>query len=86
MPVPFVALLYSLPIPLGLSLLFNYAIITIVTFFREIPDCPAVWANEETLEKCRDVLREVLEEWLILKLRDGDQIPSIERIDLNAAG
>jgi hypothetical protein len=29
------------------------------------------------------VLREVLEEWLILKLRDGDFIPEIGGIDLN---
>lgn len=54
------------------------------TFFGEIPSCPGVWANEKTLELCRDVLREVLEEWLILKLRDGDLIPTIGGIDLNA--
>jgi len=42
-----------------------------------------VWANEKTLEVCRDVLREVLEEWLFLKLRDGDFIPEIGGIDLN---
>ena len=54
------------------------------TFFGEIPSCPGVWANEKTLELCRDVLREVLEEWLILKLRDGDFIPEIGGIDLNA--
>ena len=53
------------------------------TFFGEIPSCPGVWANEKTLEVCRDVLREVLEEWLILKLRDGDFIPEIGGIDLN---
>jgi len=53
------------------------------TFFGEIPSCPGVWANEKTLELCRDVLREVLEEWLILKLRDGDLISTIGGIDLN---
>lgn len=53
------------------------------TFFGEIPSCPGVWANEKTLEMCRNVLREVLEEWLILKLRDGDPLPSIGGIDLN---
>jgi len=53
------------------------------TFFGEIPSCPGVWANEKTLELCRDVLREVLEEWLISKLRDGDFIPTIGGIDLN---
>jgi len=53
------------------------------TFFGEIPSCPGAWANEKTLEVCRDVLREVLEEWLILKLRDGDLPPKIGGIDLN---
>ncbi len=53
------------------------------TFFGEIPSCLGVWANEKTLEVCRDVLREVLEEWLILKLRDGDLLPKIGGIDLN---
>jgi len=53
------------------------------TFFGEIPSCPGVWANEKTLEMCRDVLREVLEEWLVLKLHDGDPLPSIGGIALN---
>lgn len=53
------------------------------TFFGEIPSCPGVWANEKTLEMCRNVLRKVLEEWLILKLRDGDPLPSIGGISLN---
>jgi len=35
------------------------------------------------LEMCRDVLREVLEEWMVLKPHDGDPLPSIGGIDLN---
>ncbi len=61
----------------------KYKILEDGTFFGEIPSCPGVWANEKTLEKCRDVLREVLEEWIVLKLREGDQLPSIGGIDLN---
>lgn len=52
------------------------------TFFGEIPPCPGVWANESTLERCREVLQEVLEEWLILKLRDRDPLPRLGGIDL----
>ncbi|WP_409375860.1 type II toxin-antitoxin system HicB family antitoxin [Candidatus Sordicultor fermentans] len=48
-----------------------------------MPSCPGVWANEKTLEECRDVLKEVLEEWIVLKLRNGDQLPSIGGINLN---
>ena len=37
------------------------------------------WAKERTLDKCSRVLQEVLEEWLVLKIRDNDPIPRIGR-------
>jgi len=52
------------------------------TWFAEIPGFEGVWANGNTVEECRTELLEVLEEWLILKLRDNDPIPEIEGIDL----
>ena len=45
------------------------------TWFGEIPGFEGVWANGPTVESCRKELVEVLEEWLILKLRDGDPMP-----------
>ena len=36
------------------------------SYFGEIPDFQGVWASEQTLEDCRRVLQEVLEEWLLL--------------------
>ncbi|OAT85930.1 hypothetical protein A6M21_05275 [Desulfotomaculum copahuensis] len=42
----------------------KYKILGDGTFWAEIPSCPGVWANEATLEKCREELREVLEEWI----------------------
>jgi len=54
------------------------------SFYAEIPSCPGVWADAETEEKCLQVLQEVLEEWLLFKLRDGDKDFSvIGDIDLN---
>ncbi|PIV12644.1 MAG: HicB family protein [Candidatus Nealsonbacteria bacterium CG03_land_8_20_14_0_80_36_12] len=53
----------------------HYKILKDRTYFGEIPGLQGVWASEKTLEKCRETLREVLEEWLILKLQDGDKIP-----------
>ena len=61
----------------------KYKILEDGTFFGEIPSCPGVWANEKTQDECSDVLREVLKEWIILKLRNGGQLPSIGGIDLN---
>ena len=53
----------------------QYKILDNRLFFGEIPGLQGVWASEKTLEKCRETLREVLEEWLILKFKDGDRIP-----------
>lgn len=53
----------------------QYKILDDGVYFGEIPGLQGVWASEKTLEKCRQSLREVLEGWLILKLRDGDGIP-----------
>ncbi len=53
----------------------KYKILEDGTYFGEIPGLQGVWASEKTLEKCRQTLCEVLEDWLILKLQDGDKIP-----------
>ncbi|HKZ50349.1 MAG TPA: type II toxin-antitoxin system HicB family antitoxin [Dehalococcoidia bacterium] len=51
----------------------KYKILKDGTYFGEAPGFQGVWANEETLEECRRVLQEVLEEWLVLKLRDDEE-------------
>lgn len=53
------------------------------SYIGEIPGLQGVWANHATLDGCRDELQEVLEEWLLLKLRDGDPLPVFGGIDLN---
>ncbi len=52
------------------------------TWFAEIPDFEGVWANASNVEQCRHELQEVLEEWLILKIRDHDPIPKIGRVEI----
>jgi len=52
------------------------------TWFSEIPGFDGVWANAQSVEECRKELSEVLEEWVLLKLTDGDTIPSINGIDI----
>jgi predicted RNase H-like HicB family nuclease len=41
-----------------------------------------VWAQGDTLETCREELREVLEEWIVLGLKMGHQLPAIDGIAL----
>ena len=60
----------------------RYKLIDDGTYFGEIPSLRGVWANAKTLEACRQELQEVLEDWLIVKLRDGDDIPRIGRVQL----
>ena len=55
----------------------KYKMLDDESYFGEIPYFKGVWANNKNLEKCRDELREVLEEWLILKIRDNDRIPGL---------
>ncbi len=52
------------------------------TWFAEIPDFTGVWANGESVEGCRIELIDVLEEWLILKLKDQDPIPQVDGVRL----
>ena len=53
------------------------------TWFVEILGFDGVWANAATVEACRNELIGVLEEWLVLKLRDNDPIPKWEQPDYN---
>ena len=57
----------------------RYKILEDGTYFGEVPGLQGVWANASALEDCRRELQEVLEGWLILKIRDNDPIPALGR-------
>jgi predicted RNase H-like HicB family nuclease len=60
----------------------RYKVLEDGTWFAEIPGFEGVWANATTVEECRHELMEVLEEWLVLKIRDRDSIPEIEGVGI----
>jgi len=60
----------------------RYEILDDGTYYGEIPPCRGVWATAKTLEACRQELQEVLEEWIFLKIKDGDPLPTIEGLSL----
>jgi predicted RNase H-like HicB family nuclease len=60
----------------------QYKLLDDGTWFAEVPGFEGVWANATTVEGCRQDLMEVMEEWLILKIRDRDPIPQIEGVSL----
>ena len=53
------------------------------TYWGEIPELQGVWANQPTLESCRQELREALSDWLALRLSLRLPIPVIAEINLN---
>jgi len=53
------------------------------SFSGKIPQCPGVVTFGETLYQCRQELISSLEGWLIIKIRHGDRLPVVGRIDLN---
>lgn len=55
----------------------KYEVLDDGRYYGEIPGCRGVWATAKSLEVCRRNLQEVLEEWLVLKLRDGDAVPTL---------
>nr|QNO47397.1 hypothetical protein FLPANLNF_00016 [Methanosarcinales archaeon ANME-2c ERB4] len=52
------------------------------TFYAEIPGFGGVYANSGTLESCRDELEEVLEEWVLLRIRLNLLLPVVDGIGL----
>ncbi len=64
----------------------KYKLLEDGTYFGEIPLIQGCWANAMQLEDCRKELQEVLEEWMILKLRSGEDIPglSLQAVNINS--
>ena len=52
------------------------------TFYGEIPGFDGVYANTDTLEKCRSELEEVLEEWILFRVSKNLALPIVDEIEL----
>lgn len=53
----------------------RYKLLKDGSYFGEIIGLKGVWANAKNLEECRKELQEVLEDWLLLKVRERENIP-----------
>ena len=53
-------------------------------YFGTIDGFQGVWADGATKEECEQELREVLEEWLLIKIRRHESVPANSAYDLNA--
>ncbi len=52
------------------------------TFYAEIPGFQGVYANAETLEACRELLEEVLEEWTLLRVARNLPLPVVDGVEV----
>ena len=55
----------------------KYKLLKDRTYFGEIPGLKGVWANAKTKKACQKELREVLEEWILIKVRNHEKIPGL---------
>jgi predicted RNase H-like HicB family nuclease len=46
-------------------------------YYGEIPELEGVWATGKTLEECRRNLSEVIDGWLVVRLKRGLTIPPL---------
>ena len=53
----------------------RYKILENGSYFGEIAGLRGVWSNAKNLEDCRQELKEVLEDWFILKIQEKKKIP-----------
>ena len=56
----------------------RYKILKDGSYFGEILGLRGVWANGKNLEDCRQELKEVLEDWFLLKIQAKEKIPGFE--------
>ena len=55
-------------------------------YFGEVPELQGVWASGKTLEECRKNLEEIIDEWIVIRLRKGMTIPSIGFFNIEITG
>jgi len=60
----------------------KYEILEDGQYYGEIPGFEGVWAQAGDLESCREELQSALEDWLILGLRMGHNLPVVAGIQL----
>ncbi len=52
-------------------------------YYGEVPELPGVWATGPTLEECRKNLIDVIEGWIIVRLKRGLPIPPIDNYTID---
>jgi predicted RNase H-like HicB family nuclease len=51
-------------------------------YYGEVPELAEVWATGKTLEECRKNLAEIIDGWIVVRLRRGLSIPPIDNLTI----
>ncbi|AKB61195.1 type II toxin-antitoxin system HicB family antitoxin [Methanosarcina mazei] len=46
-------------------------------YYGEVPELEGVWTTGKTLEECRRNLEEVIDEWIVIKLKNELYLPEL---------
>jgi len=60
----------------------QYEMLDDKTFNGSIPGFEGVWANEPTLEACREELQDALEDWILLGVSLNHRLPVVDALEL----
>ena len=52
------------------------------SFYGHIPGFDGLYANAQTLERCREELEDTLEDWILLGISEHHALPVVDGIDL----
>ena len=52
------------------------------SFYGEVPGFQGVYASADTLERCREELEEVLEEWILFRVSRSLPLPEVNGVGL----
>lgn len=55
-------------------------------YYGEVPELPGVWACGRTLEECRQELKDVVEGWLLLSVKQSLDIPALGGVAITEVG
>ncbi len=51
-------------------------------YYGEIIDLKGVWSSGKTLEECRRNLKEVVESWILVSIKQSLPIPSLDGVEI----
>ena len=55
-------------------------------YYGEVPELPGVWACGRTLEGCRRELKDVVEGWILVSVKQSLDIPALGGLEITETG